>query len=143
MPPRPHTPILTKSVEGYHRRRGEPEDLFGTKGTPSFRITLDDLVEAAPEILLIAPCGYSVEQARNEVRTMTFPQEWHAIPAVRNGRVYALEANSYFSRPGPRLVTGIEALAKLFHPAVEVTREAESAVSSINIDTRPARAASA
>ncbi len=119
------------------------EDLFGTKGTPSFRITLDDLVEAAPAILLIAPCGYSAEQARNEVRTMTFPQEWHAIPAVRNGRVYALEANSYFSRPGPRLVTGIEALAKLFHPAVEVSPEAESAVSPINIDTRPARAASA
>jgi iron complex transport system substrate-binding protein len=119
------------------------EDLFGTKGTPSFRITLDDLIGAAPEILLIAPCGYSAEQARNEVRTMTFPQEWHAIPAVRKGRVYALEANSYFSRPGPRLVTGIEALAKLFHPAVEVTREAESAVSPINIVTRPARAASA
>src|SRR5271154_302301 len=53
------------------------EDLFGAKGTPSFRITLDDLVDAAPEILLIAPCGYSAEQARNEVRTMTFPQEWH------------------------------------------------------------------
>jgi iron complex transport system substrate-binding protein len=119
------------------------EDLFGTKGTPSFRITLDDLVEAAPEILLIAPCGYSAEQVRNEVRTMTFPQEWHAIPAVRNGRVYGLEANSYFSRPGPRLVSGIEALAKLFHPAVEVSPKAESAVSPINIDTRPARAASA
>jgi len=119
------------------------EDLFGTKGTPSFRITLDELVDAAPEILLIAPCGYSAEQARNEVRTMTFPQQWHAIPAVRNGRVYALEANSYFSRPGPRLVTGIEALAKLFHPAVEVSPEAESAVSPVNIDSRPARAASA
>jgi iron complex transport system substrate-binding protein len=119
------------------------EDLFGTKGTPSFRIALDDLVDAAPEILLIAPCGYRAEQARNEVRTMTFPQDWHAIPAVRNGRVYALEANSYFSRPGPRLVTGIEALAKLFHPAVEVSPEAESAVSPITIDTRPARAASA
>ena len=119
------------------------EDLLGAKGTPSFRITLDDLVEAAPEILLIAPCGYSAEQARNEVRTMTFPQEWHAIPAVRNGRVYALEANSYFSRPGPRLVTGIEALAKLFHPAFEVSPEAESAVSPIAIDTRSARAASA
>jgi iron complex transport system substrate-binding protein len=119
------------------------EDLFGTTGAPSFRITLDDLVDAAPEILLIAPCGYSAEQARNEVRTMTFPQEWHAIPAVRNRRVFALEANSYFSRPGPRLVTGIEALAKLFHPAVEVSPEAESAISPINIDTRPARAASA
>jgi iron complex transport system substrate-binding protein len=119
------------------------EDLFGAKGTPSFRITLDELVDAAPEILLIAPCGYGAEQARNEVRTMTFPEEWHAIPAVRNARVYALEANSYFSRPGPRLVSGVEALAKLFHPAIEVSPEAESAVSPITIDTRSARGASA
>jgi iron complex transport system substrate-binding protein len=116
------------------------EDLFGAKGTPSFRITLDELVDAAPEILLIAPCGYSAEQARNEVRTMTFPQEWHAIPAVRNGRVYALEASSYFSRPGPRLVTGIEALAKLFHPAVEVSPEAESAVIPITSQAQSASA---
>jgi iron complex transport system substrate-binding protein len=119
------------------------EDVFGTRGTPSFRITFDDLVEAAPEILLIAPCGYSAEQARNEVRTMTFPEEWHAIPAVRNGRVYALEANSYFSRPGPRLITGLEALAKLFRPAIEVSPEAESAVLPMTPEARPARSASA
>jgi iron complex transport system substrate-binding protein len=118
------------------------EDLFGAAGTPSFRITLDDLADAAPEILLIAPCGYSAGQARNEVRTMTFPEKWHAIPAVRNARVYALEANSYFSRPGPRLVTGIEALAKLFHPAIEVSPEAESAILHITPEARPARAAS-
>jgi iron complex transport system substrate-binding protein len=119
------------------------EDVFGTKGTPSFRVALDDIIDAAPEILLVAPCGYSAERARNEYRTMTFPEEWHAIPAVRNARVYALEANSYFSRPGPGLVTGIEALAKLFHPAIGVSREAESAVLPITPEARPARAASA
>jgi iron complex transport system substrate-binding protein len=119
------------------------KDVFGTKGKPSFRITFADLVDAAPEILLIAPCGYSAEQARNEYGTMTFPAEWHAIPAVRNARVYALKANSYFSRPGPRLVTGIEALAKLFHPAVEVSREAETAVLPIMAQARSARIASA
>jgi iron complex transport system substrate-binding protein len=54
------------------------------------------------------------------------------MPAVRNGRVYALEASSYFSRPGPRLVTGIEALAKLFHSAIEVSHEAEAAVLPIH-----------
>jgi iron complex transport system substrate-binding protein len=59
---------------------------------------------------------------------MNLPEQWQAMPAVRNGRVYALEANSYFSRPGPRLMTGIEALAKLLHPEVEVSREAESAI---------------
>jgi iron complex transport system substrate-binding protein len=119
------------------------EDIFGVKGTPSFRVTLDDLVEAAPEILLIAPCGYGAGQARNEYRAMTFPEAWHAVPAVRNARVYALEANSYFSRPGPRLVTGVEALAKLFHPSIEVGREAESAILAITPEARSARSASA
>ena len=122
--------------------RAGGEDVLGKKRTPSFRITIDDVIDAAPEILLIAPCGYGAEQAREEYRSMTFSEDWHAIPAVLNNRVYALEANSYFSRPGPRLVTGVEALAKLFRPAVEVSREAESAILPIATDTRSVRAAS-
>src|ERR1700676_2756894 len=97
------------------------EDVFGCARTPSFRIAIEDVIDAAPEILLIAPCGYTAERARDEYKSMSFPEPWHDIPAVRNGRVYALEARSYFSRPGPRLVTGIETLAKLFHPPIEVT----------------------
>ena len=73
---------------------------------------------------------------------MSFPEPWRAIPAVRNGRVYALEASSYFSRPGPRLATGIEALAKLFLPAIEVSREAETAILHITTSTGAARTAS-
>jgi iron complex transport system substrate-binding protein len=126
--------------EMIHRAGGE--DVFGSARTPSFRITADDVIEAAPEMMLIAPCGYNAEQARTEYRSMSFPENWNAIPAVRNGRVYALEANCYFSRPGPRLITGIEALAKLFHPAIEVSREAESAVLQIKEPTGAARAAS-
>ena len=116
-------------------------DLFGSVRTPSFRVPLQDIVEAAPEILLIAPCGYTAERARDEYRSINFPEQWNAMPAVRNGRVYALEANSYFSRSGPRLVTGIEALAKLFHPTIEVPREAETAILPINASAH-ARAAS-
>jgi iron complex transport system substrate-binding protein len=117
-------------------------DVLGKVRTPSFRVHLQDIIEAGPEILLIAPCGYSAQQARDEYRSMEFPEQWNAMPAVRNGRVYALEANSYFSRPGPRLITGIEALAKLFHPAVAVTREAETAVFPIATEMRATRAAS-
>ncbi len=124
--------------EMIHRAGGE--DVFGRARTPSFRIALEDVIEAAPEILLIAPCGYTAERARNEYRSMTFPEAWSAMPAVRNGRVYALEANSYFSRAGPRVVTGIEALAKLFHPAIEVPGEAEAVLLPITADTRAARA---
>jgi len=108
------------------------EDVFGKKRTPSFRIAMEEVINAAPDILLISPCGYSAEQARNEYRSMIFPDEWQAIPAVRNQRVYALEASSHFSRPGPRLVTGIEILAKLLHPAVEVSSQAESAALSVS-----------
>src|SRR5882762_7511604 len=122
--------------------RAEGKDVLGKVRTPSFRIAIEDVIDAAPEILLIAPCGYTAERARDEYKSMSFPEPWHAIPAVRNGRVYALEANSYFSRPGPRLATGIEALAKLFQPAIEVSREAETAILPITTRPRAARTAS-
>src|SRR6266699_446891 len=118
------------------------EDVLGKVRTPSVRIHLQDVVEAEPEILLIAPCGYGAQKARDEYRSIDFPEQWSAMPAVRNGRVYALEANSYFSRPGPRLVMGIEALAKLFHPAVEVPREAEAIVLPVAPYIKATRAAS-
>ena len=100
-------------------------DVLGHVHTPSFRVTLEEIVAAAPDIILVSPCGYGAEQARNEYVTMVHPDEWSAIPAVRNGRVYALEANSYFSRPGPRLIVGIEALAGVFHPGMQVGEDAQ------------------
>jgi iron complex transport system substrate-binding protein len=117
------------------------EDVLGKVRTPSFRVPLQDIVEAEPEVLLIAPCGYSAQQARTEYLSLELPEQWNAMPAVRNGRVYALEASSYFSRPGPRLVTGIETLAKLLHPAIEVPSKAEAAVVPIHAPAH-ARAAS-
>jgi len=116
-------------------------ELFGRVRTPSTRIRMEDIVEGAPEILLISPCGYNVERAAHEYETMTFPDEWYSIPAVRNARVYGLEANSYFSRSGPRVITGIEALAKLFHPQIDVSAEAGNAIRLIRTPARSARAA--
>jgi iron complex transport system substrate-binding protein len=106
-------------------------DVFGLPSRPSFRVTLDDVVAAQPDVLIAAPCGYTAAQAREEYRSIDFPVGWQDIPAVRNGRVYALDASSYFSRPGPRLVVGLEILAKLLHPAIDVSREAEAAIEPI------------
>ena len=103
-------------------------DVLGNKCAPSFRVTADEVIDAAPEVLFIAQCGYSVTQAAEEYRNMTFPEGWEDIPAVRNSHVYALDAGGYFSRPGPRLVTGIEALARIQHPEVAVSEEAERVV---------------
>jgi iron complex transport system substrate-binding protein len=116
-------------------------DVFGSARKPSFRVNLQDIVEAAPEVLLIAPCGYGAEQARDEYRAMAFPDQWNVIPAVRDNRVYALAANSYFSRPGPRLATGVETLAKVFHPSLVVDSEAERAILRISTESTSVRAA--
>jgi iron complex transport system substrate-binding protein len=107
-------------------------DVLGRVHTPSFRVALEDIVAAGPEIILVSPCGYGAEQARNEYLTMAPPDEWNTIPAVKNGRVFALEANSYFSRPGPRLITGIEALAVVFHPGMPVSEDARRAATHIS-----------
>src|SRR5215475_7026961 len=77
--------------------RAGGKDVFGCARKPSFRVVLQDVVEAAPDVLLVAPCGYTAKQARDEYRSMSFPDQWNAIPAVRNKRVFALEANSYFA----------------------------------------------
>ena len=103
-------------------------DVLGKPRVPSRRVSLDEVVSAQPDILIAAPCGYTAEQARAEYQSMNFSSAWHDIPAVRAGRVYFLDANSYFSRPGPRLITGYEILAKLFHPTVHVSPEAEHAI---------------
>jgi iron complex transport system substrate-binding protein len=95
-------------------------DLFGKAKTPSYRLTAQEIIQAAPDIIFVAPCGYNKEQAGEEYLSMTFPEGWSEIPAVREGRVYAFDANSYVSRPGPRLVTGIEAMAKAMHPQIHV-----------------------
>src|SRR5882672_3996232 len=63
-------------------------DALGKPRTPSFRVTLDDVVAAQPDILIAAPCGYTAEQAREEYHSMDFPPGWHDVPAVRAGRVY-------------------------------------------------------
>jgi iron complex transport system substrate-binding protein len=103
-------------------------DVFGQARKPSFRVSLEDVVAAQPQILVVAPCGYNADQARAEYGSIEFPPAWREIPAVRGNQVYYVDANSYFSRPGPRLITGLEILAKLFHPGVAVSREAEHAI---------------
>lgn len=115
-------------------------DVFGKARTPSFRVTSEEVIEAAPEVLVIAPCGYSAEQARDEYRSLALPDSWLDIPAVRNGQVFALEANSYFSRPGPRLVTGLAILAKVLHPQVHVSEAVQATIFRVGELAKPAHA---
>jgi iron complex transport system substrate-binding protein len=118
-------------------------DVLGKTKTPSHRVTLEQVVDVEPDVLFIAPCGYTAEQARKEYLSMSFPKEWSEIPAVRDGQVFALDANGVVSRPSGRLVTGIEAMAKAMHPKLRVRKKVESALLPIHGPTRSTRSAGA
>jgi iron complex transport system substrate-binding protein len=92
------------------------KDVLGRAGEPSFRATVEQIAETAAEIIIVMPCGYSSKRAAMEFSSKDLPSSWDRLPAMRDGRVFAVDANSYFSRPGPRLSDGVELLAHLFHP---------------------------
>ena len=91
-------------------------DVLGTPLVPSIDVPFERLLDADPEYLFLVPCGFDVDRARSEARVLTERPDWSELRAVRDGRVWALDGNAYFSRPGPRVVDGIELLASLLHP---------------------------
>ena len=99
-------------------------DVLGRERGESVRVSWEEVVAAAPEVLVIMPCGFNLEQTMKQIWSVFGFQKSEAarrffeLPAVRNGRVYAVDANSYFARPGPRVVEGAELLARLIHPEV-------------------------
>jgi iron complex transport system substrate-binding protein len=91
-------------------------DTLAREGADSIRIPWDKVREFGPEVLVITPCGYNLEQTLARAnKLLTYPG-WSELPAVRQNQVYAVDANSYFARPGPRVVDGTELLAHLIHP---------------------------
>lgn len=94
------------------------EDALGCAGEPSFRVSGEDIANSAAEMLLVMQCGYDAARNASEFRKTRLPKTWSTLPAFRKKRVFAVDANSYFSRPGPRLAEGLQFLAQLFHPDV-------------------------
>lgn len=91
-------------------------DVIGRTGEPSAKIQWQDVVAAQPEVILLMPCGFDVRRTVKESTPLRALPGWNDLPAVRNDNVFALNGNAYFSRPGPRLVNGLEILARIIHP---------------------------
>lgn len=89
--------------------------LLGEAGKRSVTTTYDAIFESKPEIIVVAPCGYYIGDIIQQMEKTKFPENWKDIPAVKNDNVWALDATSYFSRPAPRIVDGVEILAKILH----------------------------
>ena len=91
-------------------------DGLGMKGKPSVPIEWERVARYAPEVVVLMPCGFDVERTVLEVPLLAGLPGWFDLPAVKRGRVYAVNGSAYFNRSGPRLVDGLELLAKLLHP---------------------------
>jgi iron complex transport system substrate-binding protein len=92
------------------------EDALGRRGKDSVRVSWADIESWSPEILIVSPCGFDTEKAIDQAELLLRQPGWSDLPAVRDDRVFAVNANAYFARPGPRIVDGAELLAHLLHP---------------------------
>ena len=89
---------------------------LSSTGEPSRRMYIDEAVQLNPDIILVMPCGFDIEQTLKELPVLRNNEKWKSLQAVKNGNVYAVNANAYFSKPGPRTVIGLEILSKILHP---------------------------
>ena len=83
-------------------------------GSTSRKVDWDRLRQAAPEVIILMPCGFTIERTKAELDTVTEQPQWKALTAVQRGAVFLVDALAYFSRPGPRLIDGVEQLAAIF-----------------------------
>ncbi len=80
------------------------------RGAPSIRVSWQEIAANDPDLIVVAPCGYDRAAAAAAIGSLESQPGWTALRAVRNGAVYPVEANSYWSRPGPRLLDGVKEL---------------------------------
>src|SRR5262249_42536054 len=92
--------------------------LLGEAGKRSITTTYEAIYASQPDVLVLIPCGYYIDGTLRQLENTVFSANWAEIPAVINNEIWALDATSYFPRPGPRIVDGVEILARIFPPAV-------------------------
>ena len=92
------------------------QDPLGRKYLPSVRIDWNAVLDARPEVIVLALCGYDVDLARRDYQLLQRFPGFESLPAARRGEIYAVDASAYFARPGPRIVDSVEILAGILHP---------------------------
>jgi iron complex transport system substrate-binding protein len=101
-------PELVEIAGGY--------DPLGRKHERSVQVSWGQVLEARPEVMVLALCGYDVARARHDFDLLRTYPAFDSIPAARNGRIYLVDAGTLFARPGPRIVDSLEVLAGILHP---------------------------
>jgi iron complex transport system substrate-binding protein len=91
-------------------------EVAGMSGEPSYRMRWNEVAALEPDLVVLAPCGFDLDRTLSEVITLDLSANLLGTAARQESRVFAVDANANFSRPGPRVVDGVELLAYLVHP---------------------------
>jgi iron complex transport system substrate-binding protein len=91
-------------------------NVLSSRGQPSRRITVREVLESDPDKIIMMPCGFDIDRTLKEVDASNTRDELRSLRAFQNDEVYVVDAGAYFSKPGPRVVTGLEILAKISTP---------------------------
>ncbi|MBI3842322.1 MAG: cobalamin-binding protein [Thaumarchaeota archaeon] len=89
---------------------------ISTIGEPSRRMKIQEVAAFDPEMIILMPCGFDISRTLKEYTILASSIEWKSLQAIKNNKIFVVDANSYFSKPGPRTVAGLEILAKIIHP---------------------------
>ncbi len=103
-------------------------------GEHSRTMTWEDLAAYEPDVVIVMPCGFQLEQTRRDLSRLTAHPAWRDLPAVRNRRVYSVDGNAYLNRPGPRIVESAELLAGLIQPGFFASRIPENSWERVDPD---------
>ena len=109
-------------------------DELAQEGCPSSQINWSRIADHDPEIIVLMPCGFTLERTSEEFARVTLPDEWRGLSAVRSRQVYAVNGSAYFNRPGPRIVEGLEILAEIMHPELFPRTMARGAWQRLEVD---------
>lgn len=85
-------------------------------GEPARKVAWEEIAAVDPDVVVLMPCGFDADRAALEALALWENEAWRRLKAVRNGAVFAVDANADFSRPGPRMVEGVDILAHILHP---------------------------
>jgi iron complex transport system substrate-binding protein len=92
------------------------EYALAAAGARSPTLTWDALVHYQPDVIVLMPCGFTITRTQKDLSALTMQPRWSALPAVQANRVFIVDGNAYFNRPGPRLVESGAILAEILHP---------------------------
>jgi iron complex transport system substrate-binding protein len=92
--------------------------VLGQEGVHSQTVSMADIAAADPDVIVVGPCGFSIERAAQELAPLTPRDDWQALRAVRDGQVYLVNGNHFFNRPGPRLLQSAQIIAEILYPDV-------------------------